>query len=549
MDEGKESERSGVDGSQPALFVIGKGPDLKPYKTVRLAVSGDVSLCRLETAIVDTRDFQRLRRIKQLGATELVYPTALHTRFDHSLGTLSMASEMVRRIRENKHNSEEERQIPQEDEQLIRCLALLHDIGHVPYGHTIEDEFCIFPRHDKDEERTSRFLGKDSPIGRILVENLGNDLYERFMRIYKADKTHLEDLREDLYIHDLVNNTVCADLLDYLRRDCFFCNIVLDMEYRFLKYLYLSKDGPVKRVVVRLWKEGRPHPRRDVLSELIRLLDNRYLLGERVYFHHTKLIAGTMIAGAVQRAKTEGQLTKTELLDMGDESLLDKLEKSKSAAAKKLVSRIRSRNLWKRVHEHTRSTVEAEQNELRDIDVMQNIMRKWWESPQYRTEDEDNLASAVDLESGDVLFHCPDSEMAMKLAEMKVFWNGKLRPLAQCTDDPVVGPKLEVILKSHLSLWAIRVFANPSYPEKADAIVGGCQRLFTFLPDAKARFGRLFYKNMVGSLVRSLGLSNGLLHDEFEKREGAAIQTLLADTSAIRDRATITKIIKDAFTR
>ncbi|MGC9995491.1 MAG: hypothetical protein ABSE79_09225 [Terriglobia bacterium] len=47
MDEGKESERSGVDGSQPALFVIGKGPDLKPYKTVRLAVSGDVSLCRL----------------------------------------------------------------------------------------------------------------------------------------------------------------------------------------------------------------------------------------------------------------------------------------------------------------------------------------------------------------------------------------------------------------------------------------------------------------------------------------------------------------------
>src|SRR5712664_2217045 len=80
----------------------GDVPDfLRPKKTMQIAVSGGVLVTDLERRIIDTPDFQRLRGIRQLGLAYFVYPTALHTRFDHSLGTLHMATRMVHAIREN----------------------------------------------------------------------------------------------------------------------------------------------------------------------------------------------------------------------------------------------------------------------------------------------------------------------------------------------------------------------------------------------------------------------------------------------------------------
>jgi HD superfamily phosphohydrolase len=80
-------------------------------KTVRVAASGDVMITRLEREIIDTLDFQRLRGIRQLGQVHLVYPTALHTRFDHSLGTLAMAQRMIESITSNTHSTSDERLI------------------------------------------------------------------------------------------------------------------------------------------------------------------------------------------------------------------------------------------------------------------------------------------------------------------------------------------------------------------------------------------------------------------------------------------------------
>src|SRR4051794_7405207 len=82
--------------------------DLQTHKTIRIAVSGDVPMTRLETRIIDTAPFQRLRAIKQLSTASLVYPTAMHTRFDHSLGTLAMALEMLGAIRANHTSAPEE---------------------------------------------------------------------------------------------------------------------------------------------------------------------------------------------------------------------------------------------------------------------------------------------------------------------------------------------------------------------------------------------------------------------------------------------------------
>ncbi len=547
MEKNTNEAKKKSQSSQPTLFNLGEGIDLKPCKTIRIAVSGDVHLNKLEKAIVDTKEFQRLRYIKNLGTTYLVYPSAVHTRFDHSLGTLSMAMEIMNYVRGNKHNSDEEKTISQDEEQLVRLLALLHDIGHIPFGHTLEDEFCIFPRHDKDEDRLQYFLGEDSIIGQIIISSLGDSLYRRFMKIYNATKENFADLGDELFIYDIVNNTVCADLLDYLRRDCYFCNIVLDMDYRFLKYLYLRKDAGVKRLVVRLWKEGKPTPRRDVLSELIRLLDNRYLLGERVYFHHAKLITGAMVSSAVQRAKNRGELKKEMMYKIGDDVLLYLLSSSKDKAVQELIAAFHERRIWKNVYERTRSTVEAEQSHLRDLGIMDEIMKRWCKDPNNRLEIEDHISVTMGMEPGDVLIHCPDSKMAMKLAEMKVFWNGKLIALKDCEDDPIIGSKLSAILQSHKNLWAIRAFINPKHEEKKDAVINACDSHFAFEPTAKNRFQKLFYKEAVDNITESDGLGKNMSHVDYETRVSRAIEQLMVHTSAFRDKETIRKIVKNAF--
>ena len=157
---------------------------LRPTKTIRIAVSGDVLLTELEIQLIDTRDFQRLRGVRQLGTACFVYPTSLHTRFDHALGTLAMAARMVSCIRTSKHNTPDESSITPMQEILVRLYALLHDVPHVPYGHTLEDELNILERHDDNQQRLNYFFGPDSEMGKIITSKLGSTFLDRFLQIY-----------------------------------------------------------------------------------------------------------------------------------------------------------------------------------------------------------------------------------------------------------------------------------------------------------------------------------------------------------------------------
>jgi len=112
---------------------------------IREAVHGDVRLTALQTEVLDTAEVQRLRGIKQLGAAYLVYPGCTHTRFEHSLGTLATVRQIIDSLRQKGYA------VGREDEELIGVAALLHDVAHIPFGHTLEDELHIFPRHDKME--------------------------------------------------------------------------------------------------------------------------------------------------------------------------------------------------------------------------------------------------------------------------------------------------------------------------------------------------------------------------------------------------------------
>src|SRR5205085_9050648 len=116
--------------------------DMSRRKLIRDAVHGDIEMSSLEVELMDTPEFQRLLGIKQLGPASLVFPSAVHTRFEHSLGTSWMAHRILESVRRSQG-------VSADDENLIRISSLLHDITHIPFGHTLEDERRVLPRHDK----------------------------------------------------------------------------------------------------------------------------------------------------------------------------------------------------------------------------------------------------------------------------------------------------------------------------------------------------------------------------------------------------------------
>jgi len=504
---------------------------LIPHKTVRIAVSGDVYITEVEKDIIDTPDFQRLRGIRQLGTVQYVYPTAIHTRFDHSLGTLCMADRMIQAIKNNMHSEADERKIDTKQEILARLYALLHDLTHVPFGHTIENELGLLTEHDHNPKRILHFLGPGSDIWRIitnlgdklyrktgneLYDKLGKELYDRFMAIYIWDEKksfaervkenkawdELQDWKtiksEDAFIHDLVSNTVCADLLDYIARDNYFCNLGGSMEYRFINFLYLSTDSDGRRhVFVRLWKKGKNVPRRDTLTDLARLLEARYLLAERAYFHHAKIISGCMLGRAVQDMIIAGSLSEEQLYQHTDDTLLHAMGASDvPTTTARLARALIGRKLY----------YIAKEYEWKDFDVLQAhdheesqeaIVKARFIDAIERRKLEDCIAAEIGADPGDVLIYAPPRSMNPKAADMRVKWKGQSKCLREI-DDLIMKPRLKEIVDSHWMLWKLYVIAKRDLTDPQKSLLSEACEIHLVCPnDAKEEKQNQYYGHIL----------------------------------------------------
>lgn len=471
--------------TQEELF---KKPDLKAEKTIRIAVSGDVLITETERRIIDTPVFQRLRRIKQLGTSYLIYPSAVHSRFEHSLGTLKIAYIMIQKIRESVKIQEEKGvkglpNIDKYDEQIIRLFALLHDITQIPFGHTLENEsHVIEPDHDHDLDRFNYFLNKKIDTGMdegksirdIILSKIGQERYNLLFNLLTIKEKDLKSLGDKAYIYDIVKNTLCADLLDYLKRDAYFCNLNLSYGDRFLNFLFLaklkSKTLPAKdtvRLVVRVWKAKEKKHRRDIIDELIHLLYCRFFLSSAVYFHHAKLITSAMISRAVKEALDSRIFTKEQIWDMGDDELLYRLivdDKPKSKLASNLSKYLLGRNFYEDFFELSRSDAEeVEEGELLDI-----LEKNFHKNPSHRKTEEDRLSEMYAGENtGEVLIYCPDKKMSLKEAKMLVLWKNSEKPLSDI-GDKLIKKKVSNIIDSHKKLWFFKVFVSSKLKEKIE---------------------------------------------------------------------------------
>jgi len=429
------------------------------FSVLRDPVHGDIYLTHEELRLLDTQEMQRLRGIRQLGAAYLVFPGAVHTRFEHSIGTVHMAQKLIDSVNMSfQLDPAGTLPVSEEETRVIRVAALLHDVTHVPHGHSLEDQDGLFERHDS-AYRYERMFAPSRALGRVL-RDLG--LHDQIISVLTRPGT---PGRDDVpaYWGQMIGGTIAADILDYLARDAYFTGLKVAVDERVASYFKV--DRTTGNLYIDLAK--RDLLREDILSEIVRLLDSRYTFSERVYYHHAKVAAGALVARAVELCVRAQVLSEEDLYDCTDESLLESLlqasgrsqDQDLALTVSDLVQRYRQRKLYKRACVFPRYENEQAQEELTTRFFASGGAAR-------RIETEARIAELVHFATGQqvkIIIYCPAQRMQLKEARIHVLWPGadSVEPLAAYADRV---PRLNDLSRAYRDLWKFYVFADSSDP-------------------------------------------------------------------------------------
>ena len=357
---------------------------------IRDPLWNNIRVDALALQLVDTPVFQRLRYVRQLGLAYLVYPGATHTRFEHALGAYHLARLTISLLDERGELDG----VPLEERAITQAAALLHDVGHYPFSHALEEIGALH------HEEVATPLVLRGQVAEMLTAMLGAGAPERVLALIRGTSGSP--------LQGLISGSLDLDKIEYLKRDALMCGVPygeIDVD-RLLNSLVLVDEPASSRRVIGVLEKG--------LSALESLLFAKYQMYRNVYWHHAVRSATAMYKRLVDEALTAGDLDAHTLSTFDDEGLLHRLARRGPSP---LLSALRERRLYKRVLECPAAELNGEALE-------------WIADDRARTtETEDRLADELGLATGEVLLDFPTKTQMLGLDLPVVRRSGEVKRL------------------------------------------------------------------------------------------------------------------------
>ncbi len=373
--------------------------------------------------VLDSEPLQRLRYIKQLGHAFLVYPTANHTRFEHAVGTYHLARRALSLLDERGELDN----VDAEERALIPLAGLVHDVGHYPFSHSLEE--AGLPSHE--ELAMTHFA---HPSLRSALRHTGfEDIESRLQALITG--------RSQTPLQGLISGSLDLDKLEYLSRDARMCGVpygAVDVDRLLHAITVLDSDGGSRRVGIR--EKG--------ISALESLLFARYQMYRNVYWHHAVRSATAMFKRAVRTALAHGELTVDAVAHSTDEGLMQRLRETHG---NEIATRLRQRKLYKRLVDIAGEEVPEDAGD--------------WvaECPDLVERVENKLAAKLQLQPGEVLLDFPAKAKMIEVDMPLLRKDGTVEPLAAPDGTSQLGIH-RIADELHARARRLRVFAATSRP-------------------------------------------------------------------------------------
>jgi uncharacterized protein len=309
---------------------------------IRDPVWKHIYVSRALLRVVEQEQFQKLDRIRQLGPAALVYPGATHSRRNHSLGVFHIARRMITTL--VRKNADVE--ITLDGVKAFLCAALLHDIGHYPFAHSLKDLGVV-----AHETLSAREILED--FAPVIRGSLGVEP-EAVAAIIDRGTRYTGKVNVGFY-WKILSGVLDPDKLDYLNRDAYFCGVpygIQDVDF-ILEEVYPHTENGVA-----ISRKG--------ITALENILFSKYLMYKTVYWHKTVRIATAMIKKAIALALSEGAIAKRDLYGLDDEEFSARFVSARFPSFR-LIEDARRRILHKQVWRSSFNEANPTHQRLEDI--------------------------------------------------------------------------------------------------------------------------------------------------------------------------------------
>ena len=373
----------------------------RPYE-MRDPIHGFIKLSETEKRLIDTQVFQRLRRIRQLAMAFLVYPGALHTRFDHSIGVMHIAGQICTRLQELNST-----RICDQEVDRVRLAALLHDVGHGPFSHLSETLLKKFaPTQQTDMGQVREKIHEKITVDIIRNDTEINNILSPCECNFVVKMIEGKEKRRDWH-RDIVSSELDADKMDYLLRDSYFAGVKYgeyDLE-KLIESCYIS-DHPETQLALN--SEG--------IYALEQFMLARYHMKQQVYWHEVSLISDEMIVRGATLAIEGGNRKIAKLykypkrkkkdsdqdyekkkkgfvqnyLNYHDEKVINILRNCKQRKANEIFNRLYNRDLFKTI---TELRFKYEEKTTRDS------LQEMVEDPDRKRRCEEKIAKCIGIKA------------------------------------------------------------------------------------------------------------------------------------------------------